>query len=427
MRQTLRSSAFSLVIGVCVGLIATACVRPALAQTSPDQKLLGTISGKVVDGNGSGIAGASVRLSGQDQSSGQEVLSGNDGQFSFANIPAGPFLLTITSAGFDAQSSSGVLHSGEGYVATPILLAAASPTGHVTGTVTDAYGDTLAGANVVLEGPAPTDTHTLISNDTGFFDFHDLNPGTYKVRITATGFESWSSPEFMVKPGQYVILTGSSLKIVTAVTSVSVSDSPEEIATEQVKVEEQQRVLGVFPNFYVVYDHDAAPLTTKLKFHLAFKASSDPVTVAGVGMLAGINQAADIPNYGQGLKGYSERFGASAADGFSDIMIGGAILPSLLHQDPRYFYQGTGTNKSRVFHAISSPFVCRGDNGRLQPNYSSVGGDLASAALSSAYYPPSNRGAGLVFENLTISTGERMLSTLIQEFVLHRYTPKARN
>jgi hypothetical protein len=76
-------------------------------------------------------------------------------------------------------------------------------------------------------------------------------------------------------------------------------------------------------------------------------------------------------------------------------MIGGAILPSLLHQDPRYFYQGTGTKKSRALHALSNSFVCKGDNGRRQPNYSSIGGDLASAAISNAYYPASNRGVGL--------------------------------
>jgi hypothetical protein len=118
--------------------------------------------------------------------------------------------------------------------------------------------------------------------------------------------------------------------------------------------------------------------------------------------------------------------GAAAADGLSDIMIGGAILPSLLHQDPRYYYQGTGTTKSRVLHAISYPFICRGDNGKLQPNYSSVGGDLGSAALSNLYYPQSDRGANLVFQNFAITTGERMLSTLVQEFVLNRLTARQR-
>ena len=103
------------------------------------------------------------------------------------------------------------------------------------------------------------------------------------------------------------------------------------------------------------------------------------------------------------------------------------ILPSLLHQDPRYFYQGTGTTKSRVLHALSSPFVCKGDNGKWQPNYSTMGGDLASAAISNAYYPPSNRGAGLVFGNFLIGTGQRAAADLAQEFILRRLTPKAKN
>lgn len=299
------------------------------------------------------------------------------------------------------------------------------PAGRITGTVTDVNNDTLSGATVVLAGPDLKDPRTVVSDDNGFFQFGNLDPGTYNVSITATGFTDWTSPPVTLQPGQYLILTGSTLKIAGALTTVSVNYSPIEVATEQVRIEEQQRVFGFIPNFYVVYDHDAAPLTTKLKFQLAFKTSTDPVTIAGVGFLAGINQAADIPNYRQGFIGYSERLGAAAADGISDIMIGGAILPSLLHQDPRYFYQGTGTTKSRTLHALSSPFICKGDNGRWQPNYSSVGGDLASSALSNAYYPPSNRGAGLVFENLLITTGERMLSSLMQEFVLHRLTPKA--
>jgi Carboxypeptidase regulatory-like domain len=300
-------------------------------------------------------------------------------------------------------------------------------TGRITGTVTDVNNDILSGATVGLEGPVTGDPHTVVSNDDGLFEFKDLDPGTYTVSVSAKGFTTWTWPPVILNPGQYVILTGSKVKIAGVVTTVSVVYSPEEVATEQVKIEEQQRVFGIIPNFYVVYDHDAAPLTTKLKFHLALRTSRDPVTILGVAVLAGINQAADVPGYVQGWEGYGERFGAAAADGLSSIMIGGAILPSLLRQDPRYFYQGTGTNKSRILHAISSPFICRGDNGHLQPNYSSVGGDLASASISNAYYPPSNRGAGLVFENLVISIGERMLGSVIQEFLLHRLTPKAKN
>jgi hypothetical protein len=299
--------------------------------------------------------------------------------------------------------------------------------GHLTGTVIDVNNDAVSGASVVLESPLLKDPRTVVSDNNGFFEFDDLDPGTYNVSINAKGFAKWTSDAIIVKPGQYVILTGSKLNIAKALTTVSVIYSPEQVATEQVKLEEQQRILGIIPNFYVSYDHDAAPLTTKLKFQLALKTATDPINIVGIGVLAGINQAGDVPNYGQGLKGYGKRFGAAAADSVSDIMIGGAILPSLLHQDPRYFYQGTGTKKSRVFHALSSPFICKGDNGRLQPNYSSVGGDLASAALSNAYYPASDRGAAPVFENFIIGTGERMLGNVIQEFVLPRLTRKARN
>ncbi len=302
-------------------------------------------------------------------------------------------------------------------------------TGRITGTVTDDVNDDpVPGATVVLEGPVLEDPRKLVSNGNGFFEFNDLEPATpYHVTISARGFANWASPDLILKPGQYLILTGSKLHIAQALTTVTVSYTAEEVATEQVKVEEQQRVFGIIPNFYVVYDQNAVALTTKLKFKLALKTSTDPFTFMGLAMLAGINQAGNTPNYVQGAKGYGERLGAAAADGFSDIMIGGAILPSLLHQDPRYFYQGTGTNKSRALHSLSNPFVCMGDNGHRQPNYSTMGGDLASAALANLYYPRSNRGAGLVFGTFLINTSERLFTSLAQEFIVGKFTSKAKN
>jgi hypothetical protein len=314
---------------------------------------------------------------------------------------------------------------------TPLPDVPKAQTGIVVGTVTDVNDDTVAGATVVLEGPVQTDPRTVVTNGNGFFEFKDIEPGTtYHVTVSAQGFANWTSPAVILKPGQYEILAGSKLRIAEALTTINVAApvaSPEEIAAEQVKAEEQQRIFGIIPNFYVVYDHDAAPLTAKLKFKLATKVLFDPVTVIGVATFAGINQAADNPNYGQGAKGYAERFGSGYADGAIDIMVGGAILPSLLHQDPRYFYQGTGTSKSRALHALSSPFVCRGDNGQLQPNYSTIGGDLAAAALANAYYPASNRGPGLFLGNFFIATGQRALANVAQEFILRKLTPKAKN
>lgn len=300
--------------------------------------------------------------------------------------------------------------------------------GSISGTVTDTNDDIVPGATVTLEGPALADGRKTVAKDDGSFGFDGLKPGTpYHITISADGFVIWTSPTVIVNPGQPVFLTGSKLEIAGGATSVTVYSSPDQIAVEQVKLEEHQRVFGFVPNFYVVYDHDAAPLSTKLKFSLALKADTDPVTFLGIGFLAGVDQIGDTPDYGQGAKAYGQRMGALYANGFTDIMIGGAILPSLLHQDPRYFYQGTGTKKSRTFHALTSPFICRGDNGKWEPNYSSVGGDLASGAISNAYYPESNRGAGLVFENALVTTGGRMVNGLIQEFILRKFTPSARS
>src|SRR5262249_50099200 len=155
-----------------------------------------------------------------------------------------------------------------------------------------------------------------------------------------------------------------------------------EIAEEQLKEQEKQRVLGVIPNFYVSYVPDAAPLTPKQKFGLAWKTSIDPVSFGITAAIAGGQQADnDFRRYGQGAQGYAKRFGAAYANLVSSTFIGGAILPSLLKQDPRYFYKGTGTKRSRFFYAVANSVICKGDNGRWQPNYSGVLGGLAAGGI----------------------------------------------
>jgi hypothetical protein len=295
----------------------------------------------------------------------------------------------------------------------------------VVGTVTDINGDPVPDSTVVLSA-GDNDRRTVVTPTSGFFEFHDLKAGiSYDLSITANDFQAWTS-NITLEPGQFKIVSGIQLRIRPDVTQVRVNYDPIDVATEQLKVEENQRVLGFIPNFYVTYEKDPAPLTTKMKFRLALKVSKDPVTLGGISFVAASRQAADTsPNFGQGWDAYGKRVGAIAADGFSDIMIGGAILPSLLHQDPRYFYQGTGTTGSRMRHAAFSPFITRSDKGNWMPNYSSIGGDLASSALSNLYYPRSDRGLGLIFGNFAIGTAERIGSTLAQEFLIGRFTRRA--
>jgi len=199
-----------------------------------------------------------------------------------------------------------------------------------------------------------------------------------------------------------------------------------EVAEEQLKVEEKQRVLGVLPNFYVSYIPNAAPLDAKQKFKLAAKTVVDPFTFVFVGGAAGVQQAQNhFRGYGQGAEGYAKRFGAGYADMVSGTFIGGAILPSLLKQDPRYFYKGTGSKPARFLYAIANAFICKGDNGRWQPNYSNMLGSLAAGGISNLYYPAQDRdGVGLTFENAAIGIGATGVANLFQEFVVRKLTPK---
>lgn len=301
-------------------------------------------------------------------------------------------------------------------------------TGTIIGTVFDVNNDVVPGATVVLDGPPPANHKSIVANDDGFFHFDQVNPGVrYRATISAKGFANWTSPEVTLTPGQYFEVDNIHLRIATVETSVDAIGSTEEIARLQVAEAEKQRVLGFIPNFYAVYDTNPVPLTSKLKYKLALRTMTDPITFLGSVFVATIDQAADTPDFGQGWAAYGQRVGANYANGFTDIMIGGAVLPSLLHQDPRYFYKGTGTNKSRVLYALRTPFVCKGDNGHWQPNFSGLGGYMASGAISNLYYPESNRGPGLVFTNTFVDIAADMANGLIQEFLLRKLTPSAKN
>ena len=308
-------------------------------ERQPGPQLSGYIHGTVIDQAGAVSVYTKVHLTREDQSPMQEVMSGENGQFLFSNLAAGPFQLTITADGFETQKVSGVLLPGQAYLVPEIRLAVAT---------------------------VVTEVHVAV-----------------------------------------------------ALTQV-------EVAQDQIKEQEKQKVLGFIPNFFVSYVPDAAPLATKQKFELAWKSSIDPFTFVGVAALAGVQQATDDFNgYGQGVEGYAKRFGADYADVLTGTYIGSAILPALLKQDPRYFYKGTGSPRSRFFYAIANTVICKGDDKRWQPNYSGIGGSFATGGISYLYYPAGDRDAmNLVLQNSLIRIGETALANVLQEFVVKKLTPR---
>lgn len=326
----------------------------------------------------------------------------------------------IPSGFFTTLCLTGVVLFARALAGGQVISAPAPQPSAVVGTVIDVNGGVVPEAAVTLSRANVDQNLTTLSNANGFFQFEDVPPGAdWHVTVRMQNFAEWTSRSFAIIPGQYFLLTG--VQLHPSMVEVSVTAlTPEQVATEEVRTEEKQRVLGIIPNFYVIYDHNPMPMTAKLKFQMAWKALSDPVTIAGFVLNATIYQAAHYPDYQEGMAGYGQRMGSTFAGGYANVLIGDALLPSILHQDPRYFYDGTGTTRSRLLHALSNPVLTYGDNGRREINFSGVGGDLASGAVAYAYYPSQERDAGLVFRSALIGAGGRIANGLLQEFVLRR-------
>ena len=289
----------------------------------------------------------------------------------------------------------------------------------------DRTGAVIPGAQVKLTLDGRPEAQGTISDADGQFSFSSLAPGSFRLTVTASGFATRTASGNL-SAGENQLVPPIELAIANAGTSVQVSVTQEEIAEDQIKQQEQQRVLKVVPNFYVSYAQDAVPLNSRQKFELAWKTMSDPFSFLAVGMIAGVQQSQNnFAGYGQGAQGYAKRYGASYGDFVAGTLIGAAILPSIFKQDPRYFYKGAGSRKSRILYALANSVVCKGDNQKWQANYSSILGNLAAGGLSNLYYPAEDRnGAKLTFESMAIGIGATGAINIFEEFLVRK--PKAK-
>jgi hypothetical protein len=190
-------------------------------------------------------------------------------------------------------------------------------------------------------------------------------------------------------------------------------------AADQIKAQEQQRVLGVLPTFNITYLGDATvSMTAKEKFGLTFRSMTDPVAFATPFLIAGYDEVFnDNKGFGWGAEGLGKRAGAAYLDSFNGAMLGNALLPSILHQDPRYYRMGHGSTARRLLYAMSTTVICKHDNtGKWEPNYSNLGGNIAAGAISNLYYPSSNSGAGLAISNGLVVSAEGALGAIFDEF-----------
>ena len=166
-------------------------------------------------------------------------------------------------------------------------------------------------------------------------------------------------------------------------------------AIQEQKSPKNDRLFYVLPNYLTVENSKhIPPLTTGQKFKLVALGTFDPVEYPYVGVLALIDQAENTdPSFRQGFVGYAKRYGAAYADTAIENFMVGAVFPSLLHQDPRYYQSGKGGFFRRAGHAALQVFITRSDSGKKQFNYSELAGSALAAALSNTYHPPQDRTA----------------------------------
>ena len=324
----------------------------------------------------------------------------------------------------DSASSDSAVGVQKASETTAPQKSASQDTGQIRGQVVDQTGITITGATVKLIRDGELTGQEVTTDEDGKFYFFNVLPGPFHLSFSSPGLET-REISAALDPSETYVTPLIELSVAKQVTEVRVELTPEEVATAEIKEQEKQRVFGVIPNFYVSYVPNAAPLKAKHKFELAWKSSIDPFTFVAVGMVAGFAQAGDRwSGYGQGAEGYAKRFGATYANVVTGTFIGGAILPTVLKQDPRYFYKGKGSTKSRLLYALGNSVICKGDNGHWQPNYSSVLGNIAAGGLANLYYPSSDHStAGVIFGTAAIRIGEMAVANIFQEFVIPRLTP----
>lgn len=178
------------------------------------------------------------------------------------------------------------------------------------------------------------------------------------------------------------------------------------------------RLFWTLPNFLTVENAEKIPpLTSGQKFKVVARSSFDYVEYPYVGFLAGISQASNSePGFGQGAAGYGKRYGAAFADNSIENFMTGAILPSLLRQDPRYYELGKGGFWHRTGYSISRIFVTRTDSGKNQFNFSEVVGSAVFAGISNAYHPASDRTFANTLSVWGTKVGWDTAATVMQEF-----------
>ncbi len=210
----------------------------------------------------------------------------------------------------------------------------------------------------------------------------------------------------------------------------TVHDDAKKADPEKESGKKNDRMFYVMPNYLTVDgESQAKPVSWKEKFAMAAKGSFDPYEFTIVGIVAGIHQAANSdPEFGQGLKGYSKRYGAAFADQVDGNLMVGGVYPTILKIDPRYFRLGRGSFLHRFGYAVDRIFIARKDSGGHMFNIPEFAGNATAIAISNAYYPADDRTLSGNLNDWGTQMGLDAIGNELKEFWpdIHHYLQRRR-
>jgi len=176
-------------------------------------------------------------------------------------------------------------------------------------------------------------------------------------------------------------------------------------------------ILGRRSTFFPELAHDKGPLDSLQKLELAVDETIAPSRFLASMFTAGISQARNsLPGYGQEWGGYGKRYGSSVGSTASSNMFGTFLLPSMLHEDPRYFVKAFGSPRSRILYALERVVVTRTDDGRSTFNWSGLMGGLMAESLATSYLPDEERTAAKTFTRFGARIGFSALDNVVKEY-----------
>ena len=179
-----------------------------------------------------------------------------------------------------------------------------------------------------------------------------------------------------------------------------------------------KRILGLIPNFRAVSaDEKLPPETLKEKFMDATQDSFDYSSIFLPAALAGYSMGTNAtPEFHQGAAGFGRYLWHSAVDQTSENYWVEFIVPSLAHEDTRFYTLGRGGFVKRSEYALSRVIVTRSDSGARVFNAGEVLGAGISSGMSNLYYPSAERTFANTGKQWGLDVGVDAASFMFKEF-----------